>query len=361
MLAGVIGPLLGGVASVVRGEDQQVVGAHRGKPALHGRVDLLERGVEAGGVLAVAVHRVGVDQVGEHQPGAPVPEQRVERRDRRRVVVGRTLLRDSAAGEDLAHLPDRAHRGTHLGEQVQVGAIRRRQCEVAAPRRAPERTRLAPERPRDHPAHRVVAGEDRARGGADPVQLVGRDDVDMCGHLEDRVLRRVDDQVARLEVPRPVLLDRAQALRRRVAQHTAPRGLREPVDHLGREPVRVRGPSRGRGPHQLPVPGGRVLARPARPQPPVDRRMLRRGHALDGRHVPQSEPLERRDPEPADGLGHVGERVRPGVAVPVRVGKRAAAHGVEHDHEGSPPHARFLAALRLAIESPAGGRGSTRP
>ena len=111
VLARMIGARRRRIVAVVGGDDQQIVVAQprqqRGQP----RVEPLEvRGV-AGDVVAVAVLRVEVDEVGEDQA-----------RDRRRASAARrssmpssslavwTAVRDAAAGEQILDLADRDDR-----------------------------------------------------------------------------------------------------------------------------------------------------------------------------------------------------------------------------------------------------------
>jgi hypothetical protein len=50
----------------------------------------------------------------------------------------------------------------------------------------------------------------------------------------------------------------------------------------------------------------------------------------------EAERAEHRQLEAADGVGEVRERVRARVAVRWRVGERADAAGVDHEHERAP-------------------------
>jgi hypothetical protein len=75
---------------VVGGEDEEVVVVEEGEPERDGGVDLLEGGGEAGGVVAVAVELVGLDEVGEGEAVVEVAEERGGRRER--LLVGLALV-----------------------------------------------------------------------------------------------------------------------------------------------------------------------------------------------------------------------------------------------------------------------------
>ena len=212
------------------------------------------------------------------------------------------------------------HRQARVLDLIEVAATGRLHGEVAPAARAPKPTRRAVERSRDHASYCVLPGQDPASGEAVVVQLLLLHHVRMCGDLEDGVLRRVDDQLAGTKVPLAVVEDRAQPLRRRVADHAAARRALELGDHLRREPPGVHGEARHADAHHLPVPRGRVLPRPERPQPAVHGGLLGGLHAADRRHVSEAERLQGRHLEPPDRVGHVGERVRPLVAVLPSVG-----------------------------------------
>jgi len=101
-------------------------------------------------------------------------------------------------------------------------------------------TRRSDERPRDHAADRVLAGENLARDPARLVELLERDRVLVRGDLEDRVGARVDDPLAGALVLLAELLDDLRPARRLVAEDAAARPVHERVDHLVGEAERVR-------------------------------------------------------------------------------------------------------------------------
>jgi hypothetical protein len=237
---------------------------------------------------------------------------------------------------------DRHPRGLQLLEVRPPG---RRDREVPAPFGAAEGSRLALERPRDHPADRVLAGHRLARGHAGGDQVLLAEHVAVRGELEHRVRGGVEDDLAGLQVMRAPLLDDLGAARRRIAAEAQAGDALEGRHDVGWEAVRVRR-QRGGGhdAHELPVPGRRLLARPERVQPAVDHRMLGRRYAEQWDDRAQPEPAEHREVEAADVLGQVRERVRPLVArVLAGIWKRADPAGVEHDNEGAAAHARIVA------------------
>ncbi len=77
VLARVVGAGRRRIAAVVGGDDEQV--ARRVEPlepAADLRVDLPQRGVEAGDVAAVAVDLVGLDEVREDEPALELVDER---------------------------------------------------------------------------------------------------------------------------------------------------------------------------------------------------------------------------------------------------------------------------------------------
>ena len=105
---------------MVGGDDEQVVVSQprqqRGQP----RVEALEVGGVAGDVVAVAVLRVEVDQVGEDQAALDRLHLRLDLVHAVLVAHGVDPARDAAAGKqilDLADRDDRDRRGLHAIEQ----------------------------------------------------------------------------------------------------------------------------------------------------------------------------------------------------------------------------------------------------
>ena len=114
---------------------------------------------------------------------------------------------------------------------------------------------------------------------------------------------------------------------RPVAAEPQTGGVLERAHDIRRETVRIRRQRlRRHDAHQLPVPGRRLLARPERAKAPVDRRADHRGDAQDRHDRAQPQPLQRREPKPADLLGQVRERVRAGVAVRAASGSSPTPH-----------------------------------
>ena len=181
----------------------------------------------------------------------------------------------------------------------------------------------------------VLARQELARDPAGLVELLERDRVLVGGDLEDGVARRVDDPLARLLVLFAELLDDLRPGGCLVAEHAATRLVHERVDHVVREPVRIRGEGLcGDDAHQLPVAGRRVLALRALQEPAGDRRCsgLRRA-ALERLDVPEPERLQARQVQPSDRPGDVPERVGDRVVLAVlgSVGKGAGPDRIQHD------------------------------
>ncbi len=341
------------VAAVVGGEDEQVAaGIQALEPARHRAVDGPQGAVEARRVVAVAVDLVRLDEVDEREPVLEPVHQGIRRGDRLGVGRRRVLAADPHPGEHLPDLADRVDGHAGVAELLEVGAPGRVDGEVATPGRPLEGARLARERAGDHPADGVLARHDPPGGGARGVELLPRDDGLVRRDLEDRVGRRVDDQVPGAQVLGAEVVDRPDAVVGGVAEHAAPRRRLERGDDLGREAAGI-GPHRLRrdDAHQLPVTRRRVLSRPERVQPAVEDRVGGGRDAPERQRGAEPERAHRREVEPADRVGEVAERVRARVAVVGRVGQRPRPAGVEDDHEGAPAGHQLAGARSRRVAS----------
>ena len=329
---------------MIGGEDEQVLVAQQLQPARHAVIDAAQGPGEALEVVAVAVDLVGLDQVGEHEPVVELGDQ-LRGRVQGALVGGAGVLDvDADPGEELTHLADRVHRHAVGLQLVQVAARGRHQRVVTPAVGALKRALGAGEWPRDHPADGVIAGHLTADAQADLIELLGSDDVDVRGDLEDRVLAGVDDEVPLGDMLGAELLDRLQAVVGPVADHPPAAGGAHDLDHRRREPVGIGGRAPGGGDaHQAPVPRGGVLAGAERPQSAVQDRRRGRRQPGERQDRAQSQTLKRGQIEASETLGEMGQRVGIRVAVLGSVRRGADAAGVEHDDE-RPPH-RSLAGL----------------
>ncbi len=247
------------------------------------------------------------------------------------------------AAEKLARLADGVHLNPRVVDLLQIASPRRSDGEVAAALGTAKRADGAGERSRDHPADRVLVRQRGPYPAADRVQLLGPNQVHVGGDLEDRVLARVHDQLASLEVAGAELLDRLDAVAGAVADHPAAARGRDELDHLGREPFRVGGQGAGRhDAHQLPVAGGGVLARPQRMELAVQYGARRRRDSLQRQDRAQPEASEGRQAQSPHLACQVGQGVGAAVAIRVGVGQLAYAARVEHDHECAAAHRQIL-------------------
>ncbi len=255
-------------------------------------------------------------------------------RDPFHVRLRRARLVDILTGEDVADLADAVHGAPRVADRGQVVRPRRLEREVVSVRRSLVVTRLARERTRDHAPDGVAAAKDLARHPASFVELLERDRVLVRCDLEDRVGGRVDDPLPGLLVLLAELLDDLRARGGSVADDAPSSAVHERVDHVVREPVRIRRERRRRDdPHHLPVPGGRVLPFRALEQPTRDRRRSGlRWAPLERHDVPEAQRLHVRQVETADGPCDVPECV--GALVPVLggVGQLSRPDRVEDDH-----------------------------
>ena len=204
-----------------------------------------------------------------------------------------------------------------------VGA-ERDQGEVAAVRGPAEGARRADERARDDPPDSQADPRELVRDLAPSIQLRDRHDVLVRGDLEHAVGRRVDDRLAGAQVLRAELLDDGRAatppcspsvLRPMRRSNSSMSSAGKPVGKHGKRPLEDE-------PHQLPVPGDRVLAgRRFRHAAEGAERIRLWSDAVDGRDPGEAETAQVRHRE-RDAARDVAQRVAAGVAVVAR--RRAA-------------------------------------
>ena len=218
---------------MIGGEDEQVVVAQELQPARDALVDAAQRPGEAVEVVAVTVDLIGLDQVGEHEAVVEPGDQLGRLVQGPRVGRARMLDVDAHSREQLAHLADRVHGDAVALELLQIAAHRWGQRVVPAAVGALEGAVRAGERPRDDPAHGVLAGHPLADPPADRIELLRTDDVHVRRDLEHRVLAGVDDEVTVGEVLGAEILDRRQAVVGPVADHAAAAGGADDLDHVG--------------------------------------------------------------------------------------------------------------------------------
>ena len=156
--------------------------------------------------------------------------------------------------------------------------------------------------------------------------------VDVGGELEHRVGRGVEDHLAGALVMLAVVLEHHRAAVGGVDAEAQPRRLLQRGDDRGGEAVGI-GRQRPveNDPHQLPVAGGRLLARPLGGEAAVQHRRRGGRHALQLDERAQPEGLQRGQLESSGQLREVAECVRADIAVGGRVGQRPDAAGVHHD------------------------------
>ena len=251
-----------------------------------------------------------------------------------RVGVGRRVLAgDVAAGEQVIHLADSHPRHTGFGQPVQQrGTYRLDRVIPPMVGNSRKRTGLPHERPRDHPRHRVRAGEDLPSLPRSRVELVERYLLLVSSDLKDAVARCVHNPGARVEVLRAVLLDDLGPRCGLVPQHPSTRGRLELRNDFGWEavgiqrkrflqqysaelPMTCRGVLSFRVRYRHPVRGGRVIA-PQTTQRPA---------------TPQTQRLEVRKPKATHYPRRVGQGVASRVPIFRRVRCLADANTIQHD------------------------------
>ena len=206
--------------------------------------------VEARHVLAVAVDLVGVDEVREHEPLG-----------RARPPAGRSpAIAVGLSGAGCSCRDRRARRtpGPPCRPRGPARPPRRARRGRSAPAarsaksRRPAVRRNAPGSPSNgraitRPTACSPASSSRAAGAVRRRARAPRRPRRVRGHLEDRVLRRVDDQLAGPQVALAVLVDRAQALRAARCRSRRARWRRSNASITSaREAVRVVGSARRR-------------------------------------------------------------------------------------------------------------------
>ncbi len=145
----VLEKLVGAGVPVVGRHRQHVTGTQAREEAGHRAVELLERAAVPGGVVAVAVEHVEVDQVHEDEPAVDRLEEALGPGEPVGVAVGVDLVGDALAVEDVGDLPHPYHRDPVVHQALQHRGRRRRDGEVLAvvgPRVGPGDPH---ERPRD--------------------------------------------------------------------------------------------------------------------------------------------------------------------------------------------------------------------
>jgi hypothetical protein len=175
VLAAVVGRRRRRVAPVVGGEDQQVVRPQRVEQVRQAAVEVLQAPMEVDRVVAMSPQRVGLDEVREDEPVVDRAQQLFGALDAVDVRLRRELLVDVLVREDVADLSDAVDLVAGVSHEAEVVRALRLEREVVPARAvALVRARLTDERPGDHPAHRVLPGEDLPRGATRAVELLER-------------------------------------------------------------------------------------------------------------------------------------------------------------------------------------------
>ena len=270
--------------SAVSTSRSPVRAASSSQPATAASISCSAR-VEALDVLAVAVDLVGLDEVGEDQPGVELASSACVAASACAFVAPGCAVVDADAGEEVAHLADGVDGDAGVVQLVEVGARRRRRRRSPCAPRCARTRRAAPANGRamTRPTACSPVMTSRAAAQRRTSSRLG-EDVVVGGDLQHRVGRRVEDQLAGAQVMLgPELLDDLGAAGGLVAAEAQARGLLDGGDDLGREAVGVgRQRRRRHHAHELPVAGGRVLAGAERMQAPVD------DGRLGGRHAARS-------------------------------------------------------------------------
>src|SRR5450432_1417608 len=250
------------VATVVGGEDGQIVRTQGALEFRHPGVELLERVAVAFDIVAVAELLVEIDQIHVDQPGILGLHGFERLRHAFGVVRGLGGFADTPAQEDIENLADTVDEDAAVVELIEQHALGRRHGVIMAIGGAREITGRADERPRNHAADFVRAAQDFARGFAHLVKFPKRDHLFVRGDLEDAIGGRVDNGRPRAHVVGAQLLDDLGAGSRPVTQRTAAGPPLELAYDLGRKTVRKKREWFGEmDAHHFPMAGSGVLTR----------------------------------------------------------------------------------------------------
>ncbi len=106
MLARVVGAWRGRIVAVIGGDDQQIAGLDPRQQRRQSRVESLEVGGVALGIVAMPVHGVKVDQVGEDQASRCRVERALDFVHAVRIAGRVHRVRNTAAGKQVLDLAD---------------------------------------------------------------------------------------------------------------------------------------------------------------------------------------------------------------------------------------------------------------
>ena len=108
-----------GIATVVRGDDQQIGRMQGGGERTEERIEFLERAREAFDVLAMAVEHVKIHEVGEDQTARLLREGLSQLGHSVGVVSRGDVIFHAAAVIDVVNLADAEHGNFFLGQDIQ--------------------------------------------------------------------------------------------------------------------------------------------------------------------------------------------------------------------------------------------------
>ena len=162
----------------------------------------------------------------------------------------------------------------------------------------------------------------------------------MAGNLKHAVTAGIHDGRARSQVFLAELLDDLGSGGGPIPQYLAADGLLERFNHLSGKPVWVdRKRCLQHHPGHLPMPCGRIL--PLGQHRHLPEATFRIAHPLDSGEVSdvaQPQRLEIRKSEPADRIGHMGQRVGSHVAVGDCIRQFPDSQAVQHDDRDAADH-----------------------
>ena len=251
--------------------------------------------------------------------------------------------------------------------------------EILAVRGALEIAAGASERPGDHPPH-LHRVQMRRKVGAQLQQTIQPERLFMRGDLEHAVGRGIADRPAGPQMRLAMLGDDRHARGMAIAQNPFRSGkladdLYKIVGKGGHGIGEIMPVPWHRHPGQLPMTRGRILApadlgrsAPAATCTIVQTGRVKAGGQPDRLFQPQrtkvrhpqraAAPLLR--PPLGAGLRDMAQRVRPGIAKGLGVGRATAADGIHHDQKGT-RHLRQSFSEQAAALPQAGPRGDRRP
>ena len=201
LLARVISATPRRIATVICGDDDEIVGCELRLQFLESAIERFERAGIARDVAPVSVNRIEIDEVGEQQTTVRERLHALDRAVEKTIVAVRLQYSSgSRMRENVVDLADCDDVAAGRGGRIENGRRRRRHGIIAAVSRARKPAiRVSDEGPRNDPAD-AQGIDEFARYCADSIETLQSEAFLVRSDLEDAVCRRVADGFARTHV-----------------------------------------------------------------------------------------------------------------------------------------------------------------